>query len=37
MSENTRQKAIQQEGRLILGIDALRKGQITKIREAARL
>jgi hypothetical protein len=37
MSENTRQKAIEQEGRLVLAINALKKGQITKIREAARL
>ena len=37
MAQNTRQKAIQQEGRLVLAVDALKKGQITKIREAAHL
>jgi predicted HTH domain antitoxin len=37
MSENTRQKAIEREGRLVLAINALKKGQITKICQAARL
>jgi hypothetical protein len=37
MSKNTRQKAIEQEGRIVLAINALKKGQITKIRQAARL
>jgi predicted HTH domain antitoxin len=37
MPENTRQKAIEQEGRLVLAINAIKKQQITKIREAARL
>jgi hypothetical protein len=37
MSENTRQKAIEQEGRLVLAINALKKGQITTIRKASRL
>jgi hypothetical protein len=37
MSKNTRQKAIQQEDRLVLAINTLKKCQITKIRQAARL
>jgi hypothetical protein len=37
MSKNTRLIAIQQEGRLVLAINALKKGQIIKIRQAARL
>src|SRR5260370_30758966 len=37
MSENTREKAIQREGRLVLDINALKKKQMTKIREAARV
>jgi hypothetical protein len=37
MSKNTRQKAIEREGRVILAINAIKKEQIHKIREAARL
>jgi hypothetical protein len=37
MSKNTRQKAIEQEGRIILAINVLKKGQIMKICQAARL
>jgi hypothetical protein len=37
MSENTREKAIQREGRLVLAINVLKKNQITKICEAARV
>ena len=35
MPENTRQKAIEQEGRLVLAINIIKKQQITKICEAA--
>jgi hypothetical protein len=37
MSENTRQKAIKQEGRVVLAINTLKKGQITTIRKALYL
>jgi hypothetical protein len=37
MSENTRQKAIEQEGRILLAINALKKRQIATIRQASRL
>jgi predicted HTH domain antitoxin len=37
MSENTRQKAIEQEGRLVLAINVLKKGQITLVRKASSL
>jgi hypothetical protein len=37
MSENTRQKAIEQEGRLVLAINTLKKGQITSVCKASSL
>jgi hypothetical protein len=37
MSKNTRQKAIEREGRIVLAINALKKGQIATIRQASRL
>ena len=37
MSENTRQNAIEQEGRIVLAINVLKQAQILKIRVAACL
>jgi hypothetical protein len=37
MAQNRQEKALQQEGRLVLAINALKKAQISKIREAARI
>jgi hypothetical protein len=37
MSKNTRQKAIEREGRIVLAINALKKGQIATIRQASHL
>jgi hypothetical protein len=37
MAQNKQEKSLQQEGRLVLAINALKKDQITKIREAARV
>jgi hypothetical protein len=37
MAQNTREKRLQQEGSIFLAINAIKKAQISKIREAARL
>jgi hypothetical protein len=36
MAQNKRENAVEQEGRLVLAINTLKKSQITKIRTAAR-